>query len=63
MKEYAFEKMNYKIDLVVKRPDKDYRNIILDYAQRGYRYVGYIPSEVLNSGPISTIDLIFEKDV
>lgn len=63
MKEYAFEKMNYKMDFVVKRPEKDYRSVILDYAKRGYRYVGYIPCEVLNSGAISTIDLIFEKDI
>ena len=39
-----------------------HREIINRYAEMGYRYVGYIPTE-LNGGALVTVDLIFEKDV
>ena len=40
-----------------------HRQIIDDYASKGYRYVGYIPTEMNSHGVISEMDLIFEKDV
>lgn len=41
----------------------DCRDIIDDYASRGYRYVGYIPIAIALDGKIKSIDLIFEKRI
>lgn len=38
-------------------------NIIGDYAKQGYKYVGYIPTEIAVYGNITKMDLIFEKDI
>lgn len=40
----------------------DYRRIIDDYAKKGYRYAGYIPTKVGCYGRPIEYDLIFEKD-
>lgn len=41
----------------------EHRKIIDDYARRGYRYVGYIPTKQTAGfgGAIVEMDLIFEK--
>ena len=39
-----------------------HREIIDSYAEKGYRYVGYIPTKIENGGRIMEIDLIFEID-
>ncbi len=41
----------------------DYRSIIDRRAERGWRYVGYIPTTQRGTGHIQEIDLIFEKEV
>ena len=41
----------------------EHRDIIDDYAKRGYRYVGYIPTEMDTNGKLRSIDLILELDV
>ena len=38
-----------------------HREIIDDYAQRGYRFVGYIPTKEVSFGMLVEIDLVFEK--
>ena len=38
----------------------EHRDIIDDYARRGYKYVGYIPTKQIGYGMIKEIDLIFE---
>ena len=40
---------------------KGHQEIINQYAEKGYRYVGYIPTEFAGHGQVITIDLIFEK--
>lgn len=40
-----------------------HRDIINEYVQKGYRYIGYVPTEITGSGELIKIDLIFEKDV
>ena len=41
----------------------EHREIIEKYASDGWRYVGYIPADVSNSGgAVNKIDLIFEKE-
>lgn len=37
-----------------------HREIINEYAEKGYRYVGYIPSEI--AGILIKFDLVFEKE-
>lgn len=41
---------------------EDHRSIIDEHAAKGYRYVGYIPTRISDSGKFKEIDLIFEKD-
>lgn len=43
---------------------ENYRKIIDEYALKGYKYVGYVPTEfsIFFEGQIKQIDLIFEKE-
>lgn len=41
---------------------EEHRGIIDEYAAKGYRYVGFIPTNMNDNGKIREIDLIFEKD-
>ena len=40
----------------------EHRRIIDEYAKNGYRYAGFIPTEITDSGKFREIELIFEKD-
>ncbi len=40
----------------------EHRIVIDEYAQKGYRYVGYIPTKYSSYGVIKEADLIFEID-
>lgn len=40
----------------------EHREIISEYAKKGYRYVGFIPTKSDGYGRIKEIDLIFEKE-
>lgn len=40
----------------------EHRAIIGQYAARGYRYVGYIPTNISDYGKIRDMDLVFELD-
>ena len=39
---------------------EEHRQIIDDYAAKGYKYVGYIPTNITSHGKIIEMDLIFE---
>lgn len=39
-----------------------YKEIINQYAEKGYRYAGFIPTRIKGYGIITEMDLIFEKD-
>lgn len=39
-----------------------YRQIIDEYAAKGWRYAGYVPTAITGEGRIYKIDLIFEKE-
>ncbi|MBQ8640605.1 MAG: DUF4177 domain-containing protein [Clostridia bacterium] len=41
---------------------EEHRQIIDAYAEKGYRYVGYIPTHVNTNGRMTDIDLIFKID-
>lgn len=62
MKEYAFETVGCNEGAITSKTIR-HREVIAEYAAKGYRYVGLIPTEVNNYGRYIKIDLIFEKDV
>ena len=37
-----------------------HQEIINEYAEKGYRYVGFIPTSVSANGQIMAMDLVFE---
>ena len=39
-----------------------HKKVINSYAENGYRYVGFIPTEIDAKGCMRKIDLIFEKE-
>ena len=41
---------------------EEHRQIIDEYASKGYKYVGYIPTEMTGHGQILMMDLVFEID-
>jgi len=40
----------------------EHREIIEDYARRGFRFVNYIPTREAGHGMLYEIDLVFEKN-
>lgn len=61
MKKYEYVQVH--INKFVGARSEEHRQIIDDYAARGYRYVGYIPTNITDYGKIKDMDLIFEKDL
>ena len=41
---------------------EDYRSIIRERAEHGWRYVGYVPTKQRGTGHVQELDLIFEKE-
>ena len=39
-----------------------HREIIDEYARRGYRYAGFIPTRIDSYGRFKELDLVFEAD-
>lgn len=62
MKKYDYVEINYTAKGVVFLSTDKHRKIIEHYAKNGYRYVGFVPTEVDAKGCMRKIDLIFEKE-
>ena len=60
MKKYEYVKLH--IGKFVGAGSNEHRKIIDEYAEKGYRYAGYIPTDINDYGKIREMDLIFEKD-
>lgn len=60
MKKYEY--VNVKIAKFVCAKSEEHRKIIDEYAAKGWRYVGYIPTDIDGHGMIRAMDLIFEID-
>lgn len=60
MKKYEY--VNVRIDKFFGAKSEEHRQIIDEYALKGYRYVGYIPTNITDYGKIKEMDLIFEID-
>ena len=41
---------------------EEHRGIISEYARKGYRYIGFIPTRIDIYGRFKELDLIFEAD-
>ena len=61
MKKYEY--VEVKIGRFVGAKSEEHRQIIDEYASKGYRFVGYIPTVIRDYGTITVMDLIFEIDV
>lgn len=46
-----------------KYGNEEYRQVIIERAKDGWRYVGYIPAVQRGTGHIEEMDLVFEKEV
>lgn len=58
---YRYEYVNLNREFNAFSNDfEEYRDIIEEYAKKGYRYAGFIPVEINNNGKITILDLIFE---
>ena len=58
-----YELVNVKYGGTLSSKIEKHRSIIEEYAAKGYRYVGFIPTDINSHGMIYAIDLIFEIDV
>lgn len=58
MKKYEY--VSLKMGGNLSEKSEEHREIIDKYAELGYRYVGYIPTNIGLYGRIMDIDLIFE---
>ena len=61
MKKYEYVSLH--IGKLFGSKSKDHKQIIDEYAKKGYRYVGYIPTNIADHGKIKDLDLVFEMDV
>lgn len=62
MRQYEYVELDYYGKGVLFLIVSEHKKVIDDYAKRGYRYVGYIPTEIDAKGCLRKIDLIFEKE-
>ena len=60
MKKYEY--VNIDIDGILSAGTIEHRKIIDKYAANGYRFVGYIPTDITSHGKVTAIDLIFESE-
>ena len=60
MKKYVY--VNININALIGAGSEEHRQIIDEYAAKGYKYVGYIPTNISDYGKIKKMDLIFEID-
>ena len=59
---YEYLEIDYTAKGVVFLCTDKHKEVINSYAENGYRYVGFIPTEIDAKGCMRKIDLIFEKE-
>jgi hypothetical protein len=57
-----YEYVNIHIGNFFGAKCEEHQDIINSYAEKGFRYVGYIPTKMTDYGKIVAMDLIFETD-
>lgn len=63
MKKYEYVTLKLKNNVVKDATTGEHRAIIDEYASKGFRYAGYLPTRLGPSGKIIEMDLIFETEV
>lgn len=58
MKKYEYVRL--RICKFIGSESEEHRGIIDEYASKGYRYAGFIPTKINDGGRINELDLIFE---
>jgi len=58
-----YEYVTVHMNRFIGSKSEEHRSIIDQYAQKGYRYVGFIPVTMNDYGKYKDIDLVFERDV
>ena len=61
MKKYEY--VSLQIAKIFKAGNEEHRNIIDEYASKGYSYIGFMPTNIEGYGRITKVDLIFEKEI
>lgn len=61
MKQYEFVSVTPKSKGVVIGEMTEHREVIAEYAEKGYRFVAAIPTETNANGYPRKFDLVFEK--
>lgn len=56
-----YVRLNYENNKLTTAELKNHQEVINEYTEKGYKYVGFIPVTFGPSGKILAIDLIFEK--
>ncbi len=62
MKQYQYVTVELENNKFTTAKSTAHREVIDQYAAKGFCYVGYVPCEIGPSGKILSMDLIFEKD-
>lgn len=57
---YNYEFASVKMGKPLSNILNEHRQLIRSYGKKGYRYVGYYPTEINEQGVIEKVDLIFE---
>ena len=61
MKKYEY--VSVHIGKLVGAKSEEHRQIIDEYAKKGYRYVVYVPTNISDYVKIKEMDLVFEIDI
>ena len=62
MKKYEYVTIKVKNNVVKDAVLSEHRQIINEYAEKGFKYAGYIPTRLGPSGKVIELDLIFETE-
>ena len=65
VKKYEYVHLDVHLDITLffgGAAMEGHRTIIDEYARRGYRYVGFIPTRIDAHGRLEGLDLVFEAD-
>ena len=58
---YTFVKVEYENHKATSSVLKGHQEILNEYAKKGYRYIGYLPTKMGPSGKVLEIELVFEE--
>lgn len=62
MKRYEYVRIDLDNFPPGSAKSKEHREIIDEYAAKGYRYVGFVPCHFGASGKMICMDLVFEQE-